>query len=165
MLRSVTSPTRDRQLLYLFEDFALDTDQRELRRGPTIVPIAPLAFDLLEFLIRNRERVLTKDDLIASIWNGRIVSESALSTCINAVRSAINDTGGRQRLIRTLPRKGMRFVGAVREAQKPDAFIATEATEQLRPALFLPDRPSIAVLPFTNMSGDPECRITLPTGW
>ena len=70
MLRLVTSPTRDRQLLYLFEDFALDTDQRELRRGPTIVPIAPLAFDLLEFLIHNRERVLTKDDLIASIWNG-----------------------------------------------------------------------------------------------
>jgi len=157
MLRLVTSPTRDRQLLYLFEDFALDTDQRELRRGPTIVPIAPLAFDLLEFLIRNRERVLTKDDLIASIWNGRIVSESALSTCINAVRSAINDTGGRQRLIRTLPRKGMRFVGAIREAQKPEAFIATGSVmEQPRSGLPLPDRPSIAVLPFTNMSGDPE---------
>ena len=143
-------------MLYLFEDFALDTDHRELRRGPTIVPIAPLTFDLLELLIRNRERVLTKDDLIASIWNGRIVSESALSTCVNAARSALNDTGVRQRLIRTLPRKGMRFVGAVREAQKRDAFIATEATEQPRPALFLPDRPSIAVLPFTNMSGDPE---------
>src|SRR6516165_9153748 len=94
MLRLVTSPTWDKLLQYLFEDFALDSDQRELRRGPTIVPIAPLAFDLLEFLIRNRERVLTKDDLIASIWNGRIVSESALSTCINAVRSAIHDTGG-----------------------------------------------------------------------
>jgi TolB-like protein len=144
-------------LLYLFEDFALDTDRRELRRGPTIVPIAPLTFDLLELLIRNRERVLTKDDLIASIWNGRIVSESALSTCVNAVRSALNDTGVRQRLVRTLPRKGMRFVGAVREAQKPAALIATEATtEQPRPALLLPDRPSIAVLPFTNMSGDPE---------
>jgi TolB-like protein len=149
--------TRDRQLLYLFEDFALDTDHRELRHGPSIVPIAPQAFDLLEFLIRNRERVLTKDDLIASIWNGRIVSDSALSTCVNAARSALNDTGVRQRLIRTLPRKGMRFVGAVREAQKPEGFIATEAiTEQPRPALPLPDRPSIAVLPFVNMSGDPE---------
>jgi DNA-binding winged helix-turn-helix (wHTH) protein len=81
-------------LLYLFEDFALDTNRRELRRGPTAVRIAPLAFDLLEFLIRNRDRVLTRDDLIASIWNGRIVSESALSTCVNAARSAINDTGG-----------------------------------------------------------------------
>jgi len=70
-------------LLYLFEDFVLDTDQRELRRGPAVVAIAPLAFDLLEFLIRNRERVL-RDDLIASIWSGRIVSESALGTCVNA---------------------------------------------------------------------------------
>jgi TolB-like protein/Tfp pilus assembly protein PilF len=136
-------------LLYWFEDFVLDTDQRELRRGATVVPIAPLAFDLLAFLIRNRDRVLTKDDLIASIWNGRIVSESALSTCINAARSAINDTGEEQRLIRTLPRKGMRFVGAVRETQKLVA--ADVATE--RPST---DRPSIAILPFANLSGDPE---------
>jgi DNA-binding winged helix-turn-helix (wHTH) protein len=110
---------RNRQLLYFFEDFVLDTDQRELRRGPAVVAIAPLAFDLLDFLIRNRERVLSRDDLIASIWNGRIVSESALSTCVNVARSAINDTGEEQRLIRTLPRKGMRFVGVVREMQKP----------------------------------------------
>ena len=144
-------------MLYLFEDFVLDTDQRELRRGPAAVPIAPLAFDLLEFLVRNRERVLTRDDLIASIWNGRIVSESALGTCVNAARSAINDTGKEQRLVRTLPRKGMRFVGAVREMQKPEALAAADAATELpRPALSLPDRPSIAVLPFTNMSGDPE---------
>src|SRR5258706_5309765 len=147
---------RDKQLLYLFEDFVLDTDQRELRRGPSVVPIAPLAFDLLEFLIRNRERVLTKDDLIASIWNGRIVSESALSTCVNAARSAINDTGEGQRLIRTLPRKGIRFVGEVREELKPaQAIAASSAAEQSSPALTLPDRPSIAVLPFTNLSCDP----------
>jgi DNA-binding winged helix-turn-helix (wHTH) protein len=139
-------------LLYLFEDFVLDTDQRELRRGPTVAPIARLAFDFLEFLIRNRQRVLTKDELIASIWNGRIVSESAFSACVNAARSAISDTGDEQRLIRTLPRKGMRFVGAVREMQKPEALVAEDAaTEEPRPALTLPDRPSIAVLPFINM--------------
>jgi len=143
-------------LRYLFEDFVLDTDQRELRRGEIAIPIAPLAFDLLEFLISNRHRVLTKDDLVASIWNGRIVSESALSTCVNAARSAINDTGESQRLIRTLPRKGLRFLGAVREMQKPDAPVTADAATQPRPALPLPDRPSIAVLPFTNMSGDPE---------
>ena len=138
-------------MLYLFEDFVLDTDQRELRRGPAAVPIAPLAFDLLEFLVRNRERVLTRDDLIASIWNGRIVSESALGTCVNAARSAINDTGKEQRLVRTLPRKGMRFVGAVREMQKPEALAAADAATELpRPALSLPDRPSIAVLPFLS---------------
>src|SRR6266852_6886307 len=118
---------RDQQLLYLFEDFVLDTDQRELRRGPTVVPIAPMAFDFLEFLIRNRERVLTKDDLIASIWCGRIVSESAFSACINAARSAINDTGEEQRLIRTVPRKGMRFVVEVREELKLKRAIAAGA--------------------------------------
>jgi TolB-like protein len=144
-------------LLYLFEDFVLDTDQRELRRGATVVPIAPLAFDLLEFLIRNREHVLARDDLIASIWNRRVVSESALGTCVNAARSAINDTGEEQRLIRTLPRKGMRFVGAVREMQKREASGAADtAIEQPRAALSLPDRPSIAVLPFTNLTRDPE---------
>jgi DNA-binding winged helix-turn-helix (wHTH) protein len=75
--------------LYLFEDFALDSDRRELRRGSTVVPIAPQAFDLLEYLIRNRGRLLSKDNLMASVWDGRIVSESALSTCVNAARSAI----------------------------------------------------------------------------
>jgi DNA-binding winged helix-turn-helix (wHTH) protein len=144
-------------LLYLFEDFVLDTGQRELRRGPTVVPIAPQAFDFLEFLIRNRERVLTKDDLIASIWNGRIVSESALSSCVNAARSAIDDRGDGQRLIRTVPRKGMRFVGEVREQPKPERAIAGGApAEESSPGLTLPDRPSIAVLPFTNMSDDPQ---------
>jgi TolB-like protein len=143
-------------LLYLFEDFVLDTDKCELRRGAVVVRIAPLAFDFLEFLIRNRERVLTRDDLIASIWNGRIVSESAMSTCTNAARSAIDDTGGDQRLIRTLPRKGLRFVGAVREMRKSEALVAADATtEQSRRALSLPDKPSIAVLPFTNLTGNP----------
>jgi len=144
-------------LLYLFEYFVLDTDRRELGRGSTVVPIAPMAFDFLEFLIRNRERVLTKDDLIASVWNGRIVSESAFSACINAARSAINDTGEEQRLIRTVPRKGMRFVGEVREELKlKRAIAAGAAEEQSSPVLSLPDRPSIAVLPFTNMSDDPQ---------
>ena len=92
-------------MLYLFEDFALDTDRRELRRGPARVALAPQAFDVLEYLIRNREHVVTKKDLLASIWDGRIVSESALSTRINAARCAIDDTGEEQRLIRTLPRK------------------------------------------------------------
>jgi TolB-like protein len=145
------------KLLYSFENFTLDTDRRELRRGPVLVTMTPQVFDLLEYLIRNRERVVSKDDLIASIWDGRIVSESALTTSINAARSAIADTGEEQRLIRTLPRKGMRFVGAVREAQKPEGVIALDAAaEPSRPALPLPDNPSIAVLPFQNLSSDPE---------
>ena len=143
-------------MFYRFADFALDTDRRELRRGPQLVAIAPQVFDLLEYLIKNRHRVVSKDDLIAAIWEGRIISETAVSTRINVVRSAIGDTGEDQRLIRTLPRKGVRFVGIVHESQEPETPVAVGATEQPTPALTLPDRPSIAVLPFTNMSGDAE---------
>ena len=102
---------------YLFEEYAFDTDRRELHRGADVVSVAPQVFDLLDYLIRNRERVVSKDDLINAIWNGRIVSDAALTTRLNVARSAIGDSGEEQRLIKTLPRKGFRFVGTVREAQ------------------------------------------------
>jgi DNA-binding winged helix-turn-helix (wHTH) protein len=104
-------------LLYSFEDHSLDTARRELRRGSALVALQPQVFDLLEYLIRNRERVVSKDDLLAAVWNGRIVSESTLGARINAARSAIGDSGEAQRLIRTVMRKGLRFVGAVREEE------------------------------------------------
>jgi TolB-like protein/DNA-binding winged helix-turn-helix (wHTH) protein len=102
-------------LLYCFEDFSLDTARRELRRGGALIALQPQVFDLLEYAIRNRERVVSKDDLLAAVWNGRIVSESTLSTRINAARVAIGDSGEEQRLIRTTHGKGFRFVGIVRE--------------------------------------------------
>jgi DNA-binding winged helix-turn-helix (wHTH) protein len=102
-------------LLYSFEDFSLDTARRELRRGGSPIALQPQVFDLLEYAIRNRGRVVSKDDLLAAVWNGRIVSESTLSTRINAARNAIGDSGDEQRLIRTAHGKGIRFVGAVRE--------------------------------------------------
>jgi len=103
-------------LLYSFEDFVLDTGQRELHRGSLLIAVQPQVFDILEYLVANRHRVISKDDLIEAVWGGRIVSESALTTRINAARTAVSDSGERQRLIRTLPRKGFRFVGEVREA-------------------------------------------------
>jgi adenylate cyclase len=105
-------------LLYSFEDFSLDTARRELRRGGVLVSLQPQVFDLLEFLIRNRERVASKDDLLAAVWKGRIVSESTLSTRINAARSAIGDSGEEQRLLRTTHGRGIRFVGAVTEGEE-----------------------------------------------
>lgn len=136
---------------YLFGEYALDTARRELRRGTDVVAVTPQAFDLLDYLIRHRERVVTKDDLIGAIWKGRIVSDAALTTRLNGARTAIGDSGDEQRLIRTLPRKGFRFVGEVQEER--DAARPDDAAES---APALPDRPSIAVLPFANMSGDPE---------
>ena len=142
---------------YLFENCALDTDRRELRRGAELVAIPPQVFDLLNYLIRNREHVISKDDLIEAIWKGRIVSETAITTRLNAARIAIGDTGNEQRLIKTLPRKGFRFVGTVREAEGPRAATAADHPEEpTKPALTLPEKPSIAVLPFTNLSSDPE---------
>jgi DNA-binding winged helix-turn-helix (wHTH) protein len=142
-------------LRYLFENYALDMDRRELRCGPDLVPVEPKVFDLLAYLIKHlkyRERVVSRHDLLASIWEGRIVSESALASRINALRSAIGDSGEGQRLVKTLPRKGIRFVGEVRE-ETAERSVAPQSRQS---SFGLPDRPSIAVLPFTNMSGDPE---------
>jgi DNA-binding winged helix-turn-helix (wHTH) protein len=147
---------------FLFADHTLDSDRRELRRGADAVAVEPQVFDLLIYLVQNRDRVVSKDDLIASIWGGRIVWESTLTSRINAARKAVGDSGEDQKLIRTIARKGIRFVGAVR-AQSNDGEPAqaggpppTELRARTRPALPPPDRPAIAVLPFINMSGDPE---------
>jgi TolB-like protein len=139
----------DHDVRYLFEDYVLDSDRRELVRDGESVALEPKVFDLLAYLIRNRERVVSRDELIATVWEGRVVSESALSTRINAARAALCDNGEQQRFIRTLPRKGLRFVGAVRE----EARVEVAGTRQLPPANF--EKPSIAVLPFENLSGDP----------
>jgi TolB-like protein len=148
-------------MLFLFEDHALDTDRRELRRGSSLLSVEPQVFDLLVFLIGNRDRVVSRDDLLASVWDGRNVSESSLASRINAARRAVGDTGEQQRLIRTVPRKGFRFVGAVKEVQKPaaaafapldqtpDAGRMTEAQRRSWRGL----RSSIAVMPFAATSG------------
>lgn len=102
-------------MIYFFEDYSLDIDRRELRRGAEAVAVEPQVFDVLAYLISHRERVISNDDLIASVWNGRIVSESTLSSRIAAVRQAVGDSGERQCLIRTIPRKGYRFIAQVQE--------------------------------------------------
>jgi TolB-like protein len=147
-------------LQFVFADHTLDADRRELRRGPELIAVEPQVFDLLIYLVENRDRVVSKDDLIGSVWGGRIVSESTLTSRINAARKAVGDSGEDQKLIRTIARKGLRFVGAVRTHGDDPAHAAgpppDELREPSRPALPPSDRPAIAVLPFINMSGDPE---------
>ncbi len=137
-------------MLYLFNDFTLDPDRRELRRGEQSVAVEPQVFDLLEFLVRNRDHVVSRDDVLEAVWHGRIVSDATLSSRISAARSAIGDTGEEQRLIKTIARKGLRFVGEVREES------GTAESAAGRPLVPPATGPAIAVLPFTNMSGDPE---------
>ncbi|VIO65880.1 Transcriptional regulator HilA [Bradyrhizobium ivorense] len=141
---------------YLFDDFILDTDRRELRRGADLVPTPPQVFDLLDYLIGNRDRVVSKDDLISAVWNGRIVSDAALATRLNAARAAVGDAGDKQRLIKTMQRKGFRFVGTVQEVKtSTDQPVGTAAHGgDLTPSSSSP-RLSIVALPFANLSSDP----------
>ena len=103
-------------MIYQFADHSLDVERQELRRGRELVDVEPQVLDLLQYLIRNRARVVSKDDLIEHVWHGRIVSESTLTSRITAARQAIGDSGDQQRLIRTIARKGIRFVGELRES-------------------------------------------------
>ena len=146
---------------FRFADYMLDIKRRELRRGSDPIAVEPQVFDLLVLLVQNRERVVTKDDLIASVWCGRIVSNSTLTSRVNAVRKAIADSGKEQRLIRTIARKGFRFVGDVSEqwenGERASVGPAINGIQEPpRLTLLLPGRPAIAVLPFTNISGDHE---------
>ena len=141
-------------LFFRFENCSLDTDRRELRRAGESVAVEPQVFDLLTYLVENRDRVVSKDDMIASVWGGRIISESTLTSRINSARKALGDSGDKQRLIRTIARKGFRFVGDVHLDGK--TVLEADRAEPQRSTLPSPDRPAIAVLPFTNMSGEPE---------
>jgi TolB-like protein/Flp pilus assembly protein TadD len=155
---------------FLFGDYSLDAARRELCRRGESVPVEPQVFDLLLNLIEHRDRVVTKDDLLVAVWQGRVVSESTLSNRINAARQAIGDSGEAQRLIRTVARRGFRFVGDVRETPSGTGQDAGAGTAEgsasaagdaqpmggAEPGLALPEKPSIAVLPFANMSDDPQ---------
>jgi TolB-like protein/cytochrome c-type biogenesis protein CcmH/NrfG len=136
---------------YFFAEYTLDKARRELRRGSDVIAIEPQVFDLLVYLAENPDRVVSKDDLIAAVWGGRVVSDSTLTSRINAARKAVQDSGEEQRVIRTVARKGIRLVCPVTTRQSADGL-----QDAPRTALPLPDRPAIAVLPFDNMSGDPE---------
>ena len=129
---------------FAFGEHLLDVDRREFRRRAELIALEPQVFDLLVYLVRNRDHVVSKDELLGAVWGGRIVSESTLTSRINAVRKAVGDSGEEQRLIRTVPRKGIRFVGIVQE--EPTSAPASSPAPRL----------SIVVLPFTNLSHDPE---------
>ena len=139
---------------FLFGDYVLATARRELSRGGEQIALEPQVFDLLVYLLQNREHVVSKDDLLASVWGGRIVSDATLDSRIKAARRAVGDSGAVQNLIRTFARKGVRFVGEVREEAKPTA-LAQEMAAEPGQAVAAP-RLSIVVLPFANLSNDAD---------
>lgn len=149
---------------YLFGNCRLDRQTLELHVNGQAQSIEPLVFSLLCFLVENHDRFVSKGEILEQVWHGRVVSDSALSSQIKAARKAIGDDGRSQRLIRTIHGKGFRFIGEVRVLRvdaNPVSAVGQRAappkqnTEPEMEALALPDKPSIAVLPFENMSEDP----------
>lgn len=151
---------------FAFGSCVLDPSLRELIRAGQAVAVEPQVFDLLHHLIRERHRVVSKDDLIEAIWGGRSVSDSTLSSRINAARKALGDTGREQNMIRTYPRRGVRFVGQVREEAPALVELAPAAAQmaadspagrvRATEAPLSAKKPVLVVLPFKNMSEDPE---------
>jgi TolB-like protein len=139
-------------MLYLFDDFELDAAKVELRAAGAAVPVEPQVFALLHLLVDNRDRLVSRDEIIEKVWDGRVVSDSALDSRIKSVRRALRDDGKAQRLVRTVHGRGFRFVGDVSVVAAVERRVATEERRGAATASApLPDavaRPSIAVLPF-----------------
>lgn len=138
-----------------FGEFELDTRRFELRRGEAVVQVEPQVFSLIAHLAANPDRVVGRDELIEVVWNGRIVSDETISSRIAVARKALGDTGRDQAVIRTVPRRGFRFVLAVTEGASldPDARVSPPASPEVKP---MREKPVVVVLPFTNLSGDPD---------
>lgn len=137
-------------MTYRFDDFEVDPESFELRRAGAVLPVEPLVFELICFLAANPNRVLSRDEIIAGVWQGRIVSDATIAGCVKSARKALGDSGGQQSRIRTVRGRGFRFVGDVSSAEPPPR---AEPPAQPAPAS---ERPVLAVLPFRNMGGDKE---------
>lgn len=117
-------------MLFFFAAYTIDSTRREIRQGDDVIHVEPQVFDLLLYLIENRDRVVGKNELFDAVWPGRTVSEATLSSRISAARRAIGDTGEKQAFIRTVPRRGFLFRGDQLEAR--DAAFAG-STAHARP--------------------------------
>lgn len=150
-------------MLLTFRDCELDTRLFALRRAGQACPVEPLVFNLLAYLVRHRDRIVTRQELLDALWTGKVVSESALGSCIKAARQAVGDDGQAQHSIATLHRRGYRFVAPVEEREAPGSCGNGEPLAGL-PALpagapaSTPRRASIAVMPFTDLSPTTDAR-------
>jgi len=139
-------------MIYTFEEYSLDSTRRQLRRGSVVVSIEPQVFDILELLVRVQPNIVSKNELIATIWEGRIVSNSTITSRISAARAAIRDNGKEQRFIQTFSQRGFRFIGAVR-IEQGSTHPSADSGKHLLHGKLLPqfNKSSITVLPFANI--------------
>ncbi len=136
-------------MVYRFDIFELDTDRYELRENGVPVALEPQVFALLNLLIENRERMVSKDELLEKIWDGRVVSDSAISSRVKKARKALRDDGKAQRLIQTVHRQGFRFIGTIESSEPTQTASISPESQHL-------SRPRVLVLPFVNLSGNPD---------
>ncbi|MDJ0950202.1 MAG: winged helix-turn-helix domain-containing protein [Alphaproteobacteria bacterium] len=147
-------------MIYRFGDYELDTDRFELRRAGEARKIEPQVFSLLELLVSNHARLVTKDEINLRVWGGRVVSEAVVNSRVRTARRAIGDDGKAQRLIRTVHGRGFRFVGDVtltsavarHPNDPPDQIVEAQGIGEAAPG----SRPSIAVLPLQVLTPDPR---------
>ncbi len=150
-------------MIVAFDECELDTGLFELRRNGKPCKVEPQVFDLLRFLVQNRDRVVSKEEIVQEIWDGRIVTEATISTCMKGVRQAIGDDGRMQRLIRTVHGRGFRFIGEIANDAAAETVVplpepvtppaAPQAEPPKAQSKAKRARPVIAVLPFDNLSG------------
>ncbi len=151
-------------MIYTFDDYELDTGTEELRLGGVTHALEPRVFALLSLLVENRDRLLSRDELIEKVWDNRVVSDAAVASCIKSARRAVGDDGVAQRIIRTVHGRGVRFVanaGIKAVADLPHIAMTgsvVQAPERAEPGHA--GRPSIAVLPL-NILGDQQSPHTL----
>ncbi len=143
-------------MIYQFNQFTLDSERYQLKLIGESVAIKPLVFNLLGYLIENRDRVVTRIELLDNLWQGKVVSDSALAARLRDARKVVQDSGTRQEVIKTYHGRGYQFIAEVTETTVNKSRAANTESKTVDSALPLPDQPSIAVLPFTNMSGDAE---------
>jgi DNA-binding winged helix-turn-helix (wHTH) protein len=135
-----------------FDRFTLDLSLGQLSRDGEEVAIEPRAFTLLCYLVENRHRLVSKDELVEKVWDGRFITDTAISTLIKTTRRALDDDGKAQRLIRTVHGRGFRFAGAVEEPVP--AAVRQDLAQEQGPggaAQEVGEQPSIAVLPFRQI--------------
>jgi len=135
-----------------FGDYELDTELFELRRNGEVCPLEPQVFNLLLYLAQNRDRIVSRQELLDELWAGKIVTESTLSSRIKAARQAVGDSGQAQNCIATVHRRGYRFVAPVTESGASPEQAASVTTSPTQPK----DRPSLAVLPFSYNHGSAQ---------
>jgi len=143
-------------MTWRFGDFEIDADRYELRRAGVAQAVEPLVFDLLLFLARNPGRVIPRDEVVGHVWQGRAVSEATISSAVKSARRALGDSGDSQNYIRTVRGRGFEFLGSVTEAADTAPVPRVAAASAPRPGPAADTRPTVAVLPFTNLSAEAD---------